>query len=423
MFNTKVGCSQPFSSWKKPNDKSFNFIVMKLIRSRFLSNYYIYSCFSNADFTRGIHLIYVLNLGFPNIYTGILQSLLFISTVIFEIPSGFFADKTKKKYSLLFSSLCFILSGILYLSSRSLAALLIIYSLQGLAFAFQSGAQQSILYDKVNESDKYKKGYDYYLSRVTSLSQFSLVTSMIIGGYLYKIGWEYVFIAFLSVHILSVISLLFIKEKNICFDDDIKKRNIFYYLPKIIKNRKTPILFILGIGLLDSIHTPFFIFYQSYLNRNQVSTEFIAIIMASGMIISAISVYFASAIKNIPLDIKIYLTLILIFLMVGIHLFDISLSLSVTLFFLINSIPNVTFIFTDEYVLDHSPEKYRATMSSFASLVSSLFISILYLFLGYAYDSFPPNYAISISALIAIPALILILLHYRFFKYENKIKK
>jgi MFS family permease len=384
-----------------------------LSKVSFLKKYYAYTFLSSADFTRGIHLVYILDLGYQNFHTGLLQSILFTLSFLLELPSGYFADKSKKKYSLLFSAICFSVSAFIYLISSSLASLFFIYALQGCAFAFQSGASQSLLYEKIASNKIYNREFNYYLSRASSLSGLSLVLSIIVGGYLQKIGWSYVFFALLIVHLSSILVLLSIHEPNPSKHSYSEGEKESSSLLSIIKDGKVPIYFFIGIGLIEAVHTPFFVLYQNYLHQYHLSAEIVAMVMAAAMTVSAVAALFAPRLAKISISTKVFLSIALLFALVGAHFFKVNIILSMFMFLLINSVPNLLFVFTDEYILESAPDDLKATVMSFASLVKSALIFLSYLVLGYSYDFLEPSVAASLIAFLLIPASIFLFIHFR----------
>ncbi|MCB0687080.1 MAG: MFS transporter [Saprospiraceae bacterium] len=64
--------------------------------------YYLYSILSSLDFTRGIFVLFLLHRGFSHSDVGLFQSILFFSILVFEVPTGVFADSYRRKWSLTF---------------------------------------------------------------------------------------------------------------------------------------------------------------------------------------------------------------------------------------------------------------------------------------------------------------------------------
>ncbi|MGV8152570.1 MAG: MFS transporter [Candidatus Nanoarchaeia archaeon] len=93
-----------------------------------------------------IVLYYLLN-NLSFIQIGILASILAIFTLLFEVPSGIFADKYGRKKALLISTFTGALSALFYYLGNDFWMFSIATALFGISAAFTSGTIDAILYD------------------------------------------------------------------------------------------------------------------------------------------------------------------------------------------------------------------------------------------------------------------------------------
>ena len=351
---------------------------------KFIHKYYLFSLFASADFTRGIHLVYILNIGFSNFYTGWLQFILFVTSFLFEIPSGYLADKFKRKYSLLAGSGCFIFSAAIYLISQDYLLITLLYFLQGLGFSFYSGANEALLYQKVLETEALQKDYFYYLAKARMVSTYSLTISILLGSLLVSYGYKYVFVAFLCTNIVAFLAAISFSERNDDFDNSIVtvKRTFETIKGPFLGN----ILLIISLSLIESAHTPYFIFFQNYLEEENVPAEIISIIFFIVMLIGAISFRFSPYLKNIPVYTFMLFVNIILGLLLVTHFVNLPWYSYLVTFLFFNSIPNLLFVKTDDLLAGLVDDKNRATFLSWISLINSIMISISYLTLGYLFD-------------------------------------
>jgi MFS family permease len=105
--------------------------------------------------TGPLYVVYLLFLHFTPAQIGMVLAAGRLSIIVFEFPTGLFADRYGRKKSLL---VCFMLSSVLLVGwylSTSFAQILALSILSGLAYTFQSGAKESLMIDalKLKNSD------------------------------------------------------------------------------------------------------------------------------------------------------------------------------------------------------------------------------------------------------------------------------
>lgn len=148
----------------------------------------LYKIFSSLIFTRGIFLLFLLqekNMTFLEVSTY--QAIFFISTTLFEMPTGVIGDKFGKVNSLLIGSVLLTLQPILVLLMPSGNVLLLFgcAALQALAYTFISGSDGALLFE-ILESEDNKERYLSINARLLSLSSIILGGAILIGGIISK---------------------------------------------------------------------------------------------------------------------------------------------------------------------------------------------------------------------------------------------
>ncbi len=139
---------------------------------------------------------------------GLYFSVVYITQLVGEIPTGIFADKFgRRKSALIGASILPAAPLILYLG-HSFEAYLIAAFLYGISGAFLSGSLDSLMYDdrKVDPS-LFRKVSMYDVT----LFQSGLITSALLGGFLYQLN---TFLPFLFESLAGVGSLLLIMKMS-----------------------------------------------------------------------------------------------------------------------------------------------------------------------------------------------------------------
>jgi MFS family permease len=104
-------------------------------------------------------------------------------SIIFDIPTGIFADKFSRKYSVALGSVITFIATVIYGLVPSFGAFLFAELLTGLGMALISGAGEALLYDSLDENNKQEEAKRVF-GRAFSISQIASVGAAIAGGYI-----------------------------------------------------------------------------------------------------------------------------------------------------------------------------------------------------------------------------------------------
>jgi MFS family permease len=120
-------------------------------------------------------------LGLQDIF--IIQAFYSVCVILFEIPSGYFADLLGRKKSMLIG-VTFSAAGFCYYAfAYSFTEFLLVQLLLAIGSSFVSGSDTAMLYDTLIQLDR-EKEYQRVAGRLASISNFSEGTAGIIGGLL-----------------------------------------------------------------------------------------------------------------------------------------------------------------------------------------------------------------------------------------------
>lgn len=192
--------------------------------------YYILSIIINLALTvfGAITYIFLIKSGFSYQQIGIYLSTFWITSMLFEIPTGILVDVYKQKKTLIFSSLIRVI-GIFMLAFNfgSLFIILLSAIITGFSEAFLSGNLGTWIVNEINKSNE-----DIELNIIFSrLNIFSVIFGILSGyigsDFLFKIDIKLPFIVS-SVFLLifcMLVYLLLVDEKNkiINFNTELKK--------------------------------------------------------------------------------------------------------------------------------------------------------------------------------------------------------
>lgn len=165
---------------------------------------YVLSFISEFYFPVSIWLFYYLNfLDFKQI--GILTAVKIISSNLFEIPTGVFADIFGRKISLTIAFFIYTLVMFGFANVSAFWMFLVLDMFKSLSNAFYSGSLEALVYDTLKEK-KEEKRYDKVISNIESLQWIGLFISSIIGGFLYYVNMRSPYVI---QGVLSIIATIF----------------------------------------------------------------------------------------------------------------------------------------------------------------------------------------------------------------------
>jgi MFS family permease len=153
---------------------------------------YIVGTFRNAWFWLGVWILFYLSItNYSGI--GIIESTLFFTAIILEVPTGAFADLFGKRITLIVS---LFLSGICNIAiafSGNLTSLLISAVIGGVALSLYSGAFDALVYDSLLQAKK-EFTFNRVIARINSYQLIMVAICSIIGGFLFAYNSKLPFI-------------------------------------------------------------------------------------------------------------------------------------------------------------------------------------------------------------------------------------
>lgn len=173
---------------------------------------------------------------------GIYSGAGYLASFLFEIPSGYFADKFGHKKTLVLGKLIMIISTILFIFADSLSFFVLGMSLLSISFAFGSGTGSSFIHDTLIQL-KREKDFTRVISRISAYASLISVFLIISLPFLTKISIILplqVNLVFDILGFFAVISLVSPKR-----EEEISKEPSS--MVKIIKESSNPGFYIISI--------------------------------------------------------------------------------------------------------------------------------------------------------------------------------
>jgi len=174
---------------------------------------YILAYLYHSWFWLGIWIFYYLRFtDYKGI--GIIESVMIILTILFDIPTGVITDKIGKKKSLIIAFLFTGLGNILFGFSTSFTTLLFSISFFCFGSAFYSGTFEAMQFDSLKSIGKDLE-FKLVASKTNTYTLIAFALSSVIGGFLYKILPGLPFILVGMMHFVAMILAFFLVEPEI----------------------------------------------------------------------------------------------------------------------------------------------------------------------------------------------------------------
>lgn len=174
---------------------------------------YVLSFLSELYFPISVWLFYYLRfLDFKQI--GILTAVKLISSNLFEVPTGVFADVVGRKASVVTS---FFLYGLVMIGFANISVFWMFIALdilKALSNAFFSGSLEALVYDSLKENNR-ENEYDKVVANMESAAWVGLFISAIGGGFLYYYWFRSPYIVQGVLYLMAAIIALGLSEPKI----------------------------------------------------------------------------------------------------------------------------------------------------------------------------------------------------------------
>lgn len=382
-----------------------------------LIKFYVAAFFINLTFVETIQSIYFQYRGYSFSSISILLAILQISQFIFEIPTGYIADRFGKKISVICAQLLIMTGYIITVSTNTYYVLIIVMILIGIGNTLKTGAIDALLIDEcIDENNKDMLVQVNSISRIIYYVAYGI--SSLTSGVIAEYSFEMVYILNISSLLVAIFILTRIpNKKNFTEKEDNIKYSAIYILKYIISNKYIFYSLWIELGIAFAM-IPIDSFYMNYLVTTfGISTGVVGCITCIQFIVCCfVGLFSIHAEKKIGTALMVKGAPVIMMV-----LFAISVSVKekyICLFFYFLALcafciyNPVMYKMTQTNIL---PE-YRATVISVISIFRSILAACTQQLFGAIADLFNMQY--SMSCLTCISILILLVVNWNFRKLE-----
>jgi predicted MFS family arabinose efflux permease len=139
----------------------------------------------------------------------LLQAVFGLAVVCFQLPSGYFADRSGYRKSLAAGAVLLAAGWLVYTRAARFATVMIAEVVLGAGSAFISGADRALLWVSLDAAGQSRQ-YTRWEGRARAVSQTSEAVSAAIGGWLYALGprWPFRLQIPVALGVLGLVSIL-----------------------------------------------------------------------------------------------------------------------------------------------------------------------------------------------------------------------
>ena len=327
---------------------------------------------------RGLSYAEILSLG----------AIMGASILLFEVPTGIFADKFGRKKSILMASLFFLLSMGIYLIANNFLLFSISFILLGVGITFASGSTEALIYDSlksINKEYQMKKRMGHFFSAEVLAGVIIPPIASIIAKDLLPNQFNILIYLTLISYFISLIITLTLKDISIKEESDVKSS--FIQNLKLMKNNKRLLIFIFNKAFVATAMLSYMFLWQPQFNLSNVPIVYFGIFLSLG----SLGIFFVNRnIEKISNFFGVRHSIIISSLLPAIGFLILAYVfnpfLSVTLYLLIRIISSIREPIFSELINEELSSTNRAALLSVISMVSGILTFIFRPIIGAVSD-------------------------------------
>ncbi len=335
--------------------------------------------------------------------------------IIFEIPTGAIADIFGRKFSvvlgLILSSFLFIFMGLF----KDYYILLGLWILLGIVTTLNSGADQALVIDHLSKNKRKDLVHDYYIKN-GSIASFGGIFNGIIGAIIVKYFGLNIIWWITGIAILIGTSFIFFfidenfKKQKTKIKEQLKETWTYskFSIKYIFKNNVVMYIIIASFFLMLYGSLANMISWQPLLVSLGFKVYYLGYLISVGGLIAVFVPFFSkNLLKKFKTERNCLILLFLILFLINIMIFfAFNIEIAILIFYL-EIIPiELNNPIRQKFFQHHIPDKYRASITSFKSMVMGIGLTIGSLIAGYLVDNIGPRMTIFYGAFFLIPTII-----------------
>ncbi len=344
--------------------------------------FYIYHFLTQIRVDNVLWLLYMQSKGLSLWEIGICESVLHISSLIFEIPTGAVGDYFGRKRSLQIGAFLHIVTYTLMLFGNSFYDFIIAFFVFGFAMTFISGSDTALIYDTYKMLG-IEKNFKKAIGTFMAILIIGELTSNMTGGLLSRINWNAVYVGAIvsrSLYFFLVSSFYepprILSEKNRSYFRIVKNG-----VAQILKTKFLRWLTIFWVSISFFSSTVYF-YSQTYFKSRGLSPFQVSVWFTVGSIIGIFVAKFAPKLDDLIGREKVLLLSIVTFSVPLMFYGYLPIVLSILVMLVTSNVVNIVDTLMGYYVNRKIDSEHRATANSVIGMGFSLSMIIFFPLFG-----------------------------------------
>jgi MFS family permease len=323
----------------------------------------------------------------------------------FEVPTGILSDRVGRKFTVVYGAVAAIVSVLFYAIGGGYGALLVGAVFEGLAQAFYSGNNEALLYDTLAEMEQ-RDSFQDYLGKVSSMWQFALAGSALLGSLLAVVSYQIVmWVSVIPMGFSLVVALRLVEPRTHAKTST----NLYAHLRVAVQQfarsarlRTLSVASILNFAIGESAW-----FLRSAFIQTLWPVWAIGISQLIANLGAAFSYYFAGRLIRRFGEYRLLVGGFSLNEIVNLFVLAVPTVASPLLMSLTAGYYGVTTVAKQTLIQQEFTDEQRATMGSLNSFAGSLVFAIFSFLLGAVADRIGATNALMIAALLSIVPIVL----------------
>ncbi len=158
-----------------------------------------------------VYVVYFRHFDITLFQVAFLAALFEATIIIFEVPTGYLADKYGRKLSTILGFFLYAVSGFVFFRFTSFVGFIIAEIIFGIAETFISGALEALAVDSMDITNRDNNLSKLFANRTVFKTSFLLI-GMLLGGFLAGSYLSSLFIPFIIIVLIGFVIAMFLKE-------------------------------------------------------------------------------------------------------------------------------------------------------------------------------------------------------------------